>query len=257
MTNQVRRFIEHQEVGVLVQDAKQIIHGWECGLSLSPVGVSLRTVKEKWNIWLATLLMVVFALTRWPGLNFPPNFSATYALAFCAGVYFPRRLAWWLPMVTLGATDLALDLYYYFHLHIEAFRATQLVNYAVYALIIWLGTRFNHRSRSWQLLGGGMLGALVFYLVTNTAAWFFNPFHNPEYVKTLAGWVTALTRGTAGWPQTWEFLWNTLSSGGLFTALCVGAMKASEAVESAREKGTSEEDEGQLEPPGEPQENEG
>src|SRR6266496_1062913 len=33
------------------------------------------------------LLMVVFALTRWPGV-LPPNFSAAYVLAFCAGVYF-------------------------------------------------------------------------------------------------------------------------------------------------------------------------
>ena len=26
-------------------------------------------VKEKWNMWLPVLLMVVFAFTRWPGLG--------------------------------------------------------------------------------------------------------------------------------------------------------------------------------------------
>ena len=91
-----------------------------------------------------------------------------------------------------------------------------------------------------------MLGAVLFYFITNTASWFFNPFHNPEYTKTLAGLMTALTKGTAGWPQTWEFFSNTLLSGALFTGLFVGAMKASEAAESTREKG-EEEPQGQEE----------
>jgi len=184
--------------------------------------------------------MVVFALTRWPGLHLPQNFSAAYALAFCAGVYFPGRLRWWLPLTTMVVTDLAINLYYYFQFHMDAFRFTQLANYAAYALIIWLGTRFNVNSAWLKLLSGGLLGAVLFYLITNTAAWFFNPFHNPEYTRTLAGWFTALTKGTAGWPQTWEFFRNTLLSGGLFTGLFAGAMKLSEAVESAQEKGEAE-----------------
>ena len=209
-------------------------------------------MKEKWNIWLPVLLMAVFALTRWPGL-LPPNFSAFYALAFCAGVYFPRRLAWWLPLATMLATDLALNCYYYFHEHIQAFSFMQLANYAAYGLIIWLGTRFSHRSSWLKLLSGGLLGAVLFYVLTNTAAWFFNPFHNPEYLKTFAGWLTALTKGTSGWPQTIEFFRNTLLSGGLFTGLFAAAMKASEAAESAREKEDAEEKQGEPEPEQEPE----
>jgi Family of unknown function (DUF6580) len=192
-------------------------------------------VKEKCNVWLPILLMAVFALTRWPGL-LPLNFSAAYALAFCAGVYFPRRLAWWLPLATLMTSDLLINLYYYFHEHIDAFHATQLVNYLVYAVVIWMGTKFHGKDSWLRLLSGGLLGAILFYFVTNTASWFFNPFGNPEYTKTLAGWITALTKGTAGWPQTWEFFRNTLLSGGLFTGLFVGAMKLGAAGESAREK---------------------
>ena len=192
-------------------------------------------MKEKWNIWLPVLLMVSLALTRWPGL-LPPSFSAVYALAFCAGVFFPRRLAWWLPLVTLLISDLALNLYYYFQLHIDAFQWTQGFNYLAYAGIIWLGRRFRPEAAVSRLLSGGLLGALLFYLITNTAAWFVNPFHNPEYTRTLGGWITALTRGTAGYPQTWEFFRNTLLSGGLFTGLFVGAMRLSAGAESAREK---------------------
>jgi hypothetical protein len=208
-------------------------------------------VKEKSNVWLPVALMMTFALTRWPGL-LPLNFSAAYALVFCAGVYLPRPLAWWLPLATLFATDMALNLYYYLGFGIAAFKATQLVNYAVYALIIWLGTRFNPRASFAKLLGGGLLGAVLFYLATNTAAWFFNPFGNPEYTKTLLGWFIALTKGTAGHAQTWEFFRNTLMSGGLFTGLFVGAMKLTEGSESAREKEAPAAEGEDTEPQGEP-----
>jgi len=166
----------------------------------------------------------------------PANFSAAYALVFCAGVFLPRRLAWWLPLGTMAVTDVALNLYYYFHLHIDAFRGTQLVNYIVYAAILWLGTRFNPRSSFLKLLGGGIVGAILFYLITNTAAWLFNPFGNPEYTKNLLGWLRALTKGTAGYAETWVFFRNTLLSGGIFTGLFVGAMKLTTSSESAREK---------------------
>jgi hypothetical protein len=191
-------------------------------------------VKAKRNVWLPMLLMLAFALTRWPGL-LPPNLSAAYALAFCAGVYFPRKMAWWLPLATMGITDLLLNLFYYDDA--DPLGGMQWANYAVYAMIIWLGTGFKPRDSWLKLLSGGLLGAILFYLITNTAAWFFNPFGNPEYTKDLMGWITALTTGTkAGWLQTWELFRNTLLGGGLFTGLFAGAMKLSESVESALEK---------------------
>ena len=192
-------------------------------------------MKEKGNVWLPVVIMLAFALTRWPGLM-PQNFSAAYALAFCAGVYFPRHLAWWLPMGTLVLSDVALNLYYHFAMGIDAFKWTQLINYAVFALLIWMGKGFGSRASWLKLVSGGLLGAIAFYLVTNTAAWLFNPFNNPEYTRDLAGWLIALTKGTGGYPQTWEFFRNTFLSGGLFTGLFAGAMKLSDAAESAREK---------------------
>ena len=193
-------------------------------------------MKEKVNVWLPVTLLVVFAATRWPGLM-PQNFSAVYALFFCAGVYFRDGRGWWLPLAVTAATDLAINCYYYFAQGIEAFQVYQLLNYAVYLLLIWLGRRFQPRQSWLALLGGGVLGAILFYIVTNTSAWFFNPFHNPEYTRTLQGWLIALSIGTSkASMQTWEFFRNTMLSGGLFTGLFVGAMKFSEHLESAREK---------------------
>jgi hypothetical protein len=185
------------------------------------------------------VFLILTALSRWPGL-FPPNFSALYGLAFCAGAFFPRNIKWWVPLGMLVTSDLALNLYYYFGLGINAFGVTQLVNYAAFLAIVWFGTRFNPRTSFLRLLFGGVLGAVMFYLITNTAAWLFNPFNNPEYTKDLAGWLIALTKGTNGYPSTLEFFRNTLISGGLFTGLFAGALKLT-AAESAKEKKTEEE----------------
>ncbi len=184
---------------------------------------------SKWLPWVFALLA---GLSRWPGL-FPPNFSAFYGLAFCAGAFFPIGIKWWIPLGTLFGTDLLLNLFYF---HVNPLQPFQLANYAAFAGIIWFGTRFSARSSFLRLLSGGLLGAIFFYLITNTAAWLFNPFNNPEYTKDLMGWFIALTKGTGGYPMTLEFFRNTLMSGGLFTALFAGALKLSDAMESAREK---------------------
>jgi hypothetical protein len=193
---------------------------------------------------LPILLMVAFAFSRWPGL-LPWNFSVFYALAFCGGVFLPRKLAWWLPLATLAITDVFLN-FYHTSKGYDAWQIDQLFNYVAAALLIWLGTRFNPRASMWKLVSGGLLGAILFYLITNTASWLFNPFNNPEYVKTFGGWLTALTKGTAGYPETWQFFRNTLLSGGLFTALFAGAMKLAEAMEPKEEK--DEEPEPAIEP---------
>jgi hypothetical protein len=191
-------------------------------------------VKEKWNTWLPIVLMIVFALSRWPGL-LPWNFSAFYALAFCGGVFLPRKLAWWLPLTALVITDVFLNMYHTSKGY-DAWQPEILFNYIAAVAIIWLGTQFNPRASMWKLVCGGLLGAIIFYLVTNTASWFLNPFSNPEYVKNFGGWFIALTKGTAGYPETWQFFRNTLLSGGLFTALFAGAMKLGEAMEPKEEE---------------------
>ncbi len=209
-------------------------------------------MRRNWVMPLA--FMLVFVISRIPGM-LPPGFSAAYALFFCAGVYFSGRIAWWLPLGVMAITDLGLDLYYRYYLGYDVFNGMavglQLINYGVYLLLVWIGRRFKPQSSFLGLLGGGILGAILFYIITNTASWLFNPTGAPEYTRDFMGWLTALTKGTSGWPETWTFFRNTLMSGGIFTGLFVGAMKLSGATESKKEKGTEEEKE--EEPEGEPE----
>lgn len=187
------------------------------------------------------LLMGAFALTRWPGVM-PPNFSAAYALVFCAGVYFPGRLAWWLPMTTLFVTDVVMNVFYY---QVPPVDDRMAGNYLAYAAIIFFGQRFRPQAAWLKLLAGGLLGAALFYLVTNTVSWMMDP----AYPKTFFGWIQALTVGTPGWPHTWEFFRNTLLSGGLFTGLFAGAMKLGGVDAEEKEEIEEEEPEPQSEEP--------
>jgi len=199
-------------------------------------------VKEKLHTLLPVLFIVVLAVSRIPNL-LPPNFSVVYAFVFCAGVYFPKRMAWWLPLGTLFATDVALSVFYY---HVSPLGIDLLLNYAVYAVLIALGKWFGARAGFFKLLLGGLLGAVIFYLVTNTMAW----LQNPDYAKSIAGWIQALTRGLPNvHPTTWEMFRNTLMSTGIFTALFVGAEKLA-PVESPADKraGAPEENETEAEP---------
>jgi hypothetical protein len=171
----------------------------------------------------ALLLLGLLVVCRWPGM-LPPNFNPVYALAFCAGVYLPGRLAWWLPMGILLITDMILNIHY----SVPILSSYMALNYVAYAALIELGRRFSARSSWLHLLGGGLLGALLFYLITNTAAWFNptpGPFPQVPHPKTFLGWVQALTVGTSLWPPTWTFFRNTLLSGALFTGLFVSVRR--------------------------------
>jgi hypothetical protein len=178
---------------------------------------------------LPILLMLVFALSRIPGV-LPQNFSAAYAMAFCGAVYFSGATAWWLPLGTLLVTDILLNVFYY---HESIFSWYLLVKTLGFATIVAVGKLFSARDNGFKLLGGGLLGAILFYLITNTASW----LNDPGYAKTLAGWLQALTVGRPDFhPTTLEFFRNTLLSGGLFTALFVASVKLTAPAESPADK---------------------
>jgi len=203
------------------------------------------------KIILPAIFITVLAVSRIPELM-PLNFSVVYAFVFCAGVFFPKSLAWWLPLTAIVLTDIGLNFYYQFH-HVDGVWSAENLanlafNYLAYVALIFLGRCFKPKMSIIALVGGGVLGAILFYLITNTASWLFNPFHNAEYTKNLAGWIIALTRGIGGYPSTWEFFRNTLLSGGLFTALFVAAQKLTAESPAEKTAGAQPETEPEAEP---------
>lgn len=196
------------------------------------------SVKDKWKIVLPIVLMAVLAVSMWPGVSEPMaralglsnglNFSAAYALAFCAGVYFPKRMKWALPLGMFIVVNIATNIHY----GVAPFHRYLFVKIAAFSALIWLGTRYSAKNKWFKLVRGGLLGAIIFYIITNTASWLWDP----AYKKNLLGWLQALTIGTPGYPPTIQFLLNSLISGGLFTGLFAGAMKLTAADEETEEE---------------------
>tara|TARA_B100000749_G_C18306033_1_gene414695 strand:- start:4 stop:618 length:615 start_codon:yes stop_codon:yes gene_type:complete len=194
--------------------------------------------------WLPLVLMLVFAASRWPGM-LPQNFSAAHALLFCAAFWLPGWMGWVLPLATIIVTDILLNL---FHYSMPVMVPELVVNWMILALFVVLAKWLARRRSYGRVFLGTLIGALLFYLVSNTVSWLVNPV----YAKTIAGWVQALTVGLPGFPPTWVFGLKSLLGTGLFTGLFAGAMKWSEALDAEPEPEPETEDDEEPEAPPEP-----
>lgn len=145
------------------------------------------------------------------------NFSPLAAVALCGGVYLPRKVALFLPMAMLLASDIVLNIYY----QKPFFTMEILPHYLCIALITALGFLLRGRVRLPGLLFASAGGSLIFYVITNTGSW----IAEPGYQKTFAGWMQALTVGLPGYPSTWHFYQNTFASDIVFTLLFVACMR--------------------------------
>ena len=149
------------------------------------------------------------------------NFAPLMALTFCGGVYFRDRRLWLVPFVALVLSDLYLDYYYATQFSYHWTLGGAGIRALCFIAALALG-RLVARQKNWLNLFSGVLGgAVVFYLVTNTHAWWYDL----SYAKTAAGWWQALTVGHPEFPPTLLFFRNSLVSDLLFTAAFALAME--------------------------------
>ena len=196
------------------------------------------------KIWLPLLLMLIFAVSRWPGM-LPQNFSAAHALLFCAAFWLPGWMGWVLPLATIIVTDILLNVFAY---DVTVLDPRLVTNWMILALFVVLAKWLARRRSFCRVFLGTLFGALLFYLVSNSVSWMVNP----AYAKTIAGWVQALTVGLPGFPPTWMFGLKTLLGTGLFTGLFAGAMKLSEAMDATEPEPEAEDTEEDEAKPSDP-----
>ncbi len=161
---------------------------------------------------LCILLLAGFRVLRAGLLPELPNFSPVAAVALCGGLFLPGVLAWMLPVGILFLSDLVLAML----LGYPAFGSAQFVSWSCILAIVGIGRLLSKASFSTPrffsaLVGGGLL----FYIVTNTAAW----IGNPSYSSGLGGLFMSLTTGLPGYPPTWIFYRNALISDLIFGSL--------------------------------------
>ena len=167
----------------------------------------------------AVAYRIVTGLAIISGTTGLSNFAPMAAIALCSAAYFPARYRFTVPMIALVVSDIVLNLHYHFSL-VSPF---VLSHYVAFALIGWFGFLLRDRAGIKTLLPASLASSLIFYGLTNTVSWIFDP----GYPKTLAGFVQAQTVGLpvyGGMTPTWMFLRNTAISDVFFTLIFVACM---------------------------------
>ena len=158
------------------------------------------------------------------------NFAPIAAIALCAAAYFPWKYKFTIPMIALLMSDVVLNAHYGFSL-VNPFVIS---HYIGFAIVGCLGLLLQSRA-SWKTLLPASIGAsLIFYVITNSVSWMYDP----GYAKNFAGLIQSLTVGLPQYSATptWMFFRNSVASDLLFTLLFVVCINLGRSAEDSRSR---------------------
>jgi len=181
----------------------------------------------------AVAYRVMTGLMIYSGATWLSNFAPLAAIALCSAAYFPTRLKFSLPLVTLFISDVILN----YHYQASLLDPQIVCRYLALTLVGCLGLLLQNRASLKTLLPASIIGSTVFYLITNIFSW----LSDPGYVKNFAGLIQALTVGLPQYSTTpsWMFFRNSLLSDLFFTATFVICMSLDRTAERSRAKALS------------------
>lgn len=147
-----------------------------------------------------------------PVFELPWNSTPLMAMAFGGGMLLGVRF-WWVPVVVLVASDLAIGLLF----PGDGIAGYTLMSALFYLVTAWTGAAAGRSLRLWPAMWcGTLLSGVLFYLLANTYSW----VALPGYAKTLAGWWQSQTTGLPEFsPPAWVFLRNSLMADTLWCVL--------------------------------------
>ena len=162
---------------------------------------------------LAVLILLVLGVaTRF--LPHPANFTAIGAVALFGGLYLPRRWAVVGPLVAMLVSDIFIGFY------------TWQINLSVYAgfmIMGLIGLWVRRNKKMSTVIGGTILGSVIFFLLTNAAVWAFGTM----YAHNFAGLIQSYTMAI-------PFFKNSLAGDLFYTAVLVGGYEL--ALRAAQSK---------------------
>jgi hypothetical protein len=174
---------------------------------------------------LAYLFVILAILARMPFMPHPWNFAPLTAALLYFSARGPRRQLW-VAFALMAASDVILTKFVYAY----PLGWDQLVVWAWYAAILWLGTRLRENS-NWLRIGGAALACSVsFFVISNFAVWAAGTM----YPKTMSGLMTCFAAGV-------PFFRRGVAGDMLFTAVMFGlpALVAAATRSSHKPHGTA------------------
>ena len=131
------------------------------------------------NVKILELLIVLILISFGVLSRFfphPPNFTPIISIALFGGAYFSKKIAFMLPMTIMVISDIFIG-YYETNLMI--------IVYGSFLLCVILGFWIKKHKKWHTIFGSSILGALIFFFLTNFAVWTFTPW----YAKTFYGLI--------------------------------------------------------------------
>jgi hypothetical protein len=178
----------------------------------------------------AVAYRIVTGLSILSGATWLSNFAPLAAIALCSAAYFPPRLKFSLPLISLFLSDVVLNVHY----GASLFDAHIVCRYLALTIVGAMGVLLQNRASFKTLLPASIGASLIFYAITNTFSW----LSDPGYAKNMAGFIQALTVGLPQYSSTptWMFFRNSLVSDLTFTCLFVMCVRLSRNAEEAPAK---------------------
>lgn len=131
--------------------------------------------KKIWNARFAVILGIIITGAFMRLIPHWPNFTPIAAIALFGGAYLGKRyLAFAIPAAAMLLSDLFLG----FH---ESMGAV----YLAFAVTVGIGLLLRKRMNAYTVIGASLTSSVIFFLITNFAAWFTSPHLYPANITGL------------------------------------------------------------------------
>ena len=141
-----------------------------------------------------------------------PNFTPIAAIALFGGTYFTKKyLAFIIPFAALLLSDLIIG-----------FHNDMIAVYASFAIVVVLGFYLRKNIKIGSVLGASIGSSIIFFLITNFAAWLGNPLYPQSFIGLIESYTAGLMFFNDGSYGISYFL-NSVLGGVFFNAVFFGS----------------------------------
>lgn len=165
----------------------------------------MKITKETLEQWILPVILIILGAGA-RLVPHPANVAPIAAIALFGAMYLPRRMALVLPLIALFISDLMIGWYEL---------PMMLSVYGSFLIIGLIGLAVRKRKNVVTIVGGTLLGSVLFYIITNGVGWMFGSL----YPHTAAGLIESYTMAI-------PFFRNTLLGDLFFVGLLVGSKEA-------------------------------
>ena len=151
------------------------------------------------------LILVAIGITA-RLLPHPANFAPIAAVALFAGIYLPRKYALIVPILAMLVSDLFIGFYN---------PKIMVMVYLSFAVVGLIGLLVKKNKKFSTILGGTLLGSILFFFVTNFAVWAFGIMYAHSFAGLIQCFMMAI-----------PFFRNSLLGNLFYTGVLVGSVEA-------------------------------